>query len=99
MVFCHQCLDPQADGNHLTKNAAAVREVIEKSGKVKAVFTGHQHSGKIGTVNGITYYSLRALVLNSGEEENGYALVEMYESGGISVTGYRKAESARIGMG
>ena len=98
IVFCHQCLDPEADPNHLTKNAAAVRAVIEKSGKVKAVFTGHQHSGRIGSVNGITYYSLRALVLNSGEEENGYALVEVFPSGGIAVTGYRKAESTKIGM-
>ena len=99
IVFCHQCIDPAADSNHLIKNSAAVRAAIEKSGKVKAVFTGHQHSGRIGKVNGITYYSLRALVLNSGEEENGYALAEVYPSGGISVTGYRKAVSAKIGLG
>ena len=98
VVFCHQCLDPAADGKHLIKNAAAVRTVIEKSGKVKAVFTGHQHSGRIGEVNGITYYSLRALVLNAGEEENGYALVELFPSGGLSVTGYRKAVSTKIGL-
>ena len=29
-------------------------------------------------------------------EENGYALVEVYPSGAISVTGYRKAASAKI---
>ena len=32
-------------------------------------------------------------VLDSGPEENGYALVEVHPSGGISVTGYRKAAS------
>ena len=99
VVFCHQCLDPEADPNHLIKNSAAVRAVIEKSGKVKAVFTGHQHSGRIGAVNGVSYYSLRALVLNSGEEENGYALGELSPSGRIAVTGYRKAVSTEIGMG
>ena len=96
VVFCHQCLDPEADANHVVRNAAAVRAVIERSGKVRVVFTGHQHSGRIGEVNGITYYSLRATVLDSGPEENGYALVEVHPSGGISVTGYRKAASARI---
>lgn len=96
VVFCHQCLDPEADANHVVRNAAAVRAVIERSGKVRAVFTGHQHSGRIGEVNGITYYSLRATVLDSGPEENGYALVEVYPSGAISVTGYRKAASAKI---
>ena len=96
VVFCHQCLDPEADANHVVRNAAAVRTVIERSGKVRAVFTGHQHSGRIGEVNGITYYSLRATVLDSGPEENGYALVEVYPSGAISVTGYRKAASVRI---
>ena len=70
--------------------------MIEKSGKVRAVFTGHQHSGRINKVNGITYYSLRALVLNAGMEENSYATVDIYGSGNIAVTGYRKAESARI---
>ena len=96
VVFCHQCLDPEADANHVVRNAAAVRAVIERSGKVRAVFTGHQHSGRIGKANGITYYSLRATVLDSGPEENGYALVEVYPSGAISVTGYRKAASAKI---
>ena len=96
VVFCHQCLDPQADVSHLVRNAADVRSVIEKSGKVRAVFTGHQHSGRINKVNGITYYSLRALVLNAGAEENSYATVDVYASGNIVVTGYRKAEPARI---
>ncbi len=93
IVLCHQCLDPQSDDNHRVRNAAEVRAVIERSGKVRAVFTGHQHSGRINEVNGITYYSLRALVLNAGIEENSYATVDVYGSGNIVVTGYRKAQS------
>ncbi len=96
IVFCHQCLCSNGEPRHLVKNAAAVRAVIEKSGKVKAVFTGHQHSGLVDIVKGITYYSLRGLVLNSGEEENSYALAEVFPSGGIRVTGYRKAVSTTI---
>ena len=94
VVFGHQCLDPNADSRHRVRNAAAVRAVIEKSGKVNAVFTGHQHSGLISRVNGVTYYSLRAMVLNSGE--NGYAVADIYPSGGIKITGFRKAASADI---
>ena len=97
VVFCHQCLCSAAERQHIVKNAAAVRAVIEKSGKVKGVFTGHQHSGLIDIVNGITYYSLRSLVLNSGEAENAYALAEVFPSGGIRVTGYRKAVATMIG--
>ena len=93
VVFCHQCLDPQADANHLVRNAADVRAVIEHSGKVRAVFTGHQHSGRIGNANGIAYYSLRATVLDSGAEENSYATFAVHPSGEVAVTGYRKAAS------
>ena len=94
VVFCHQCLTSAFEPQHVVKNAAQVRAILEKSGKVKAVFTGHQHSGLIDIAGGITYYSLRALVLNSGEEENAYALAEMDSSGEIRVTGYRKAPTA-----
>ena len=45
VVFCHQRLDPSAERHHLMKNAAAVRAVLEKSGKVRAVLTGHEHTG------------------------------------------------------
>ena len=94
VVFGHQCLDPNADTRHQVRNAADVRAILEKSGKVNAVFTGHQHSGLVSCVNGITYYSLRAMVLNSGE--NGYAVADVYPSGAIAVTGFRKAASAEI---
>ena len=94
VVFSHQCLDPNADTRHQVRNANDVRTILEKSGKVNAVFTGHQHAGLISQVNGITYYSLRAMVLNSGE--NGYAVADVYPSGGIKVTGFRKAVSVDI---
>jgi 3',5'-cyclic AMP phosphodiesterase CpdA len=94
IIFGHQCLDRNADPRHIVRNASEVREILEKSGKVKAVFTGHQHAGLISCVNGITYYSLRAMVLNSGE--NGYAVADVYPSGSIAVTGFRKAVSTKI---
>lgn len=91
VVFCHQCLSPLAHDAHRVRNAAAARNVLERSGKVKAVFTGHQHCGYIDKCRGIMYYSLRAMVLNSGVEENAYALVEVASDGGVMVRGLRKA--------
>ena len=91
VVFCHQRLDPSAAPGHLVKNAKAVRKALEESGKVKAVITGHQHMGGLNVVNGITYYSLRALVCGSGEKENSYAEIAVYEDGTFGVTGFRKA--------
>ena len=91
VVFCHQRLDPEAEPQHLVKNADEVRAVLERSGKVKAVFTGHQHFGGSSDVNGIWYYTLRALGIFSGPEENAYAVASVFADGRVSVRGYRKA--------
>ena len=93
VVFCHQRLDDAAEPNHIVKNAAAVRALIEKSGKVCAVITGHQHCGGYHLLNGIPYYSLRALVIEEGEGENSFAEVAVYPSGEFTVTGYFNASS------
>ena len=93
IVFTHQRLDVEAEPRHLMKNADELRTIFEASGKVRAVFTGHQHSGGGSVMNGIVYYSLRGLVLNSGLAENSYAVAEFYPSGKIVVEGYRKAKS------
>jgi len=97
VVFGHQCLDPSADPNHLVRNAAAVREVLERSGKVAAVFTGHEHNGGGCVHNGIFCYTLRALVKASLPASNGFAGVEIYPSGLIRVTGFAKAASRTNG--
>ena len=95
IVFCHQRIDPKAWAQHEVKNSAAVRAVLEKSGKVKAVFTGHEHFGGVNLIRGIPYYSLRALVVGTGEEENSYAVASLGVDGTICVKGWRKAETAR----
>ena len=92
-VFCHQRLEDSAERGHIVKNAAAVRALFEASGKVKGVFTGHQHMGGENVVNGIPYYSLRALVHGSGDGANSFAEVAVYPSGAFTVTGWRNAVS------
>ena len=95
VVFCHQRLDDSAEPRHTVKNASAIRAVMEKSGKVCAVLTGHQHCGGYHVVNGIPYYSLRALVCDSGEGENSYAVCSVSRSGDFSVDGLCNASSIK----
>ena len=92
IVFVHQRLD--GDGDAFVKNSAEVRAVLEASGKVLAAFHGHDHAGARSEMNGIHYYTLRAIVEGSGPESNAYAVVEVHRDMRITVTGYRRAMSA-----
>lgn len=60
----------------------------------EAVLTGHQHWGGQVTLNGIFYYTLRALVVGAAPEHNSYAEVSFYGSGKILVRGFRQTETA-----
>ncbi len=93
LVFCHQRLDDRAAAQHNVKNAAQIRALLEKSGKVKGVFTGHQHNGGIRELNGILYYSLRALVCGTAAEGGSYAEATIYRDGKIAIQGWRDAVS------
>lgn len=94
VAFVHQRLD--GVGDPFVKNAEDVRTVLEASGKVLAVFQGHDHSGGYRLIDGIHYYTLKALVEGSGEENNSYAIVEVRTNGDIVVTGYRNAVSKEL---
>lgn len=90
ITFVHQQLDA-ADKIHSVKNAEEVRRVLEESGKVLAVFQGHNHPGAYSHIEGIHYYTLKSLVEGSGAENNSYAIVEVQDNRDIVVTGYRRA--------
>ena len=89
IVFTHQMLNPQDqiepgfDMNHVIKNAGEVRSILEKSGVVVAVFSGHFHDGGYQTVNGITYTVLQASAAygNDASYHNQYATVDVYADG------------------
>ena len=98
VVFCHQRLDPSADGRHLVRNATEVRTLLEASGKVRAVIMGHQHCGGEGVVNGIPYYALAAMVTGKGPETNSFAEAAIYPSGAFMVTGFLRAKSFASSM-
>lgn len=87
IVFAHQRLD--SAGNHMVKNAPAVRSILEESGKVRAVFQGHSHKNDIQQIEGITYVTMVAMIEGSGAENSGYSLVSLLSSGQIVVEGFR----------
>lgn len=96
IVFVHQLLDPEQTIEHRIKNDAEVRQILEDSGQVLAVFQGHQHKGGYHLVNGIHYYTLIAMVDGSGPENNSYAILDVYTNGDLIVNGFRKTEDRAL---
>ena len=90
-VFAHQRLD--VGSPYGVKNAPRVRQLLEASGKVRAVFQGHSHKNDYRMLGGIHYVTLVAMVEGSGVEANGYTVVDLEDSGLIRVHGFRKQES------
>jgi hypothetical protein len=94
VVFVHQLLD--GTGSVYVKNAPEVRQILEASGTVLAVFQGHHHPGAYSHINGIHYYTLKGMIEGHGEDNNAYAVVEVHPDLNITVTGYRRAPSIEL---
>jgi alkaline phosphatase len=88
IVLAHQRLD--AAPAHAVENAPAVRSLLEKSGKVLAVFQGHSHNNDYQQIAGIHYTTLVAMVEGRGMENNGYALLEIMPDSSLRLQGFRK---------
>jgi predicted phosphodiesterase len=94
IVFTHQLLD--GTGSVYVNNATDTRQILEQSGKVTSVFQGHHHEGSYSYIEGIHYYTLKAMVEGPGEKNNSYAIVEILPDRSITITGYRKAVSKQL---
>ena len=94
IVLIHQLLD--GTGSYYVKNAIEVRQVLEQSGNVLAVLQGHHHDGSYNLINGIHYYTLKAMVEGPGPENNSYAIVEVRPDMSVIVTGYSKAVDKQL---
>lgn len=88
IIFAHQRLD--MDKAHAVRNAAEVRALLEKSGKVLAVFQGHSHKNDYQQIAGIHYTTLVAMVEGSGMENNGYSLLGIMADGSLRLDGFRR---------
>ena len=94
IVFVHQQLD--GEGSHYVNNAAEVRQILQGSERVLAVFQGHNHSGHYSHIEHTHYYTLKAMVEGAGDKNNSYAIVDVHENQNIVVTGYRRALSREM---
>lgn len=89
-VFVHQLLDGDGEAYNV-RNASAIRNILEQSQKVLAVFQGHYHDGKYNNINGIHYYTLKSVVEGEAPEGNSYAIAELHQDGTLEIKGFRKA--------
>ena len=94
IVFAHQRLDGEGDPQN--DNRAEVRRLLENSGKVLAVFQGHEHKGAYSLINGIHYYTLRGVIEGAGADHTAYAVVDVHPDLSLTVTGYRNAVSMEL---
>jgi predicted phosphodiesterase len=94
ILFIHQQLD--CKGDLCVNNADEVRSILDNSSKVIAVFQGHNHNGYYSQIKGIHYYTLKAMVDGAGSQNNSYAIVQVFDDGSISITGYRKAVTKKL---
>jgi len=97
VVFTHQRLDPEANSHYRIKQATEIRNILEQSGNVRAVFSGHSHKNFHSQCKDIHYTVLRAVVSGSQPEDSGYAIVSLYEDGSIRLDGSGKQQSYAFG--
>lgn len=94
IVFIHHRLDTPAGLEHMgPNNASSIRDVLDQSENVMAVFQGHHHVGDLRKLNHIHYYTLKAAIEGSGPQNNSYAIVEIDKQLNLHIQGYRKALS------
>lgn len=93
VVFAHQRLD--VHDHYGVKNAAEVRQLMEESGKVAAVFQGHSHKNDHQDIGGIHYCTLVAMVEGSGAENNGYSVLTVSADGTLGIEGFRNQADYR----
>ena len=92
LVCVHQNLDERLteDGQldpHCVRNAAQVRQILEKSHKKIIVLQGHYHPGFYQKQNGIDYVTFAAMCEGPGLVNNSYAILTISDDE-ISVSGF-----------
>ncbi len=97
VVFTHQNIDIHLDSNgkarrNIVKNANEIRAILNEAGNVRYVFSGHHHSGGYQKIDGIGYYTLRALVDNTAPT---YSIVAL-TGDALKLEGFGRQESYSI---
>ncbi len=89
VIFCHHGLHSTNSLN--VNNASVVRSILENNGNVVAVFTGHEHTNLLTTINGIPYYSMMAMT-SGASPSNAYSFIKVYENS-VVVDGFLNQDS------
>ncbi|XAL99748.1 metallophosphoesterase [Phycisphaeraceae bacterium D3-23] len=87
VVLTHQRIDG-LDVHHNVRNGAAARALMEASGKVVLVMSGHSHTNMHEQVNGIDYVVVRAMVEGAGEDNNSFGRLLVYEDHSLKIEGH-----------
>jgi hypothetical protein len=79
IVFIHQRLDLADTADINLKQGAQIRQVLENSHQVMAVFSGHDHPGGYSQINGIHYVTLYGPIEGGADPVagNAYALASV----------------------
>lgn len=91
IVFIHQRLDDA--GRYSVKNAPLVRQVLERSKRVRVVLQGHSHQNDHQLIEGIHYCTLRAMVEGEGLENNAYAVLSLHGDSRVTLEGFQQQTS------
>ena len=95
IVLIHQRIDEENAMNpHALMNAAEVRRTLENSGKVLAVFQGHDHrTGTRTVINDIPYFTIFGMVEEAYPAVSYAKVVLSITNGSISLSGAGKQPS------
>ncbi len=94
LVFIHHRLDVAT--SYAIREAAKVRGILAASGKVRAVFQGHNHVNDHHELDGIHYVTLTAMVEGKGVENGAHGILRLFADGSMRVEGYRRLEKRAL---
>ena len=70
-----------------------VRKILEDSGRVLAVFQGHNHVNDHKVIGGVHYVTLAALIEGAlAKGNNAWSVLEVYPGGVLKVDGFHHQE-------
>ena len=99
VLFCHQRLDIPDDARFAVRNAADVRALIERSGRVRMVAQGHHHRHEIQRIGGIPYHTLPPMTGGPDPADTAFGILRLNPDGGgrIEILGRAPAAHAITG--
>lgn len=95
IVAVHQRVDVDPPDPFAVRNAAAVREAMERSGRIGLVVQGHSHAGEVRRIGPIWYYTAAALVDSRNSRAPSWALLEL-GGGRLRIRGFGDSPSLEL---